>query len=355
MGHVRQLLEQLTQEYPHYERGELIARVRSGNDTHFKSATFELFLHAYLVRLGFTLHAHPQLQNGSNARPDFHVVSPGGEEFYLEAVLASVDDESDPGAQARIGTTLDALSSASHPNFMVAVEAEGAPNTQPSGARLRTAALNWLNSLDPDEIQRLVDKDELFAAPTFSWSHEDWQVLLRPIPLKPERRGTATTLIGVLDCGGGVIDEWTPIRDAIIFKGARYGPLDKPLVVAVNAASFHLEKIDEMQALFGQEEFVFSSGRPTAEPDFRRAPNGAWRGKKGPRATRVSGAWLFNDLSPYTVASRRHTIYFNPWATFPLPDALKKIPHAIVRGEKMHWQDGASLRQVFNLPEEWPA
>lgn len=351
---VRQFLEKLAMGYPAEELAELIARVQSGNDTHFKSSIFELVLHAFLVRLGYKLRPHPELQNGSGARPDFHVTSPEGEDFYLEAVLASTDNDADPSAEARIGTTLDTLSRASHHNFMVAVESEGVPDTQPSGKRLRAAALAWLDSLDPDKVQAQIDQGSLFASPTFIWEYEGWQVLLRAIPLKPERRGKATTLIGILDGGAGFIDAWTPIRNAIKYKGAKYGKLDKPLLVAVNFDSFHLEQIDEMQALYGQEQFVFAVGDPNKEPRLERAPNGAWRGKSGPQATRVSGAWLFNDLTPYTLASRRHTIYYNPWAASPLPEVLKNIPHAVAENGKMQWYSGVTLRDVLELPEGWP-
>lgn len=351
---VRVFIEALASRYPKEELPELVARVRSGNDTHFKSAIFELVLHEFLVRLGYTLQPHPELTNGSTSRPDFHVVGPEGGEFYLEAVLASAANDAGPAAEAMIGTTLDALSRATHANFMVAVEWEGAPYSQPSGNRLRFAVQRWLDSLDPDAVQGQIDQHDLFSAPTFKWEHEEWRVLLRALPLKPERRGKSTTLIGVLDGGAGFIDEWTPIRDAVRFKGSKYGKLDKPLLVAVNFDSFHLDPIDEMQALYGQEQFVFTMDRPEKEPRVERAPNGAWQGKGGPQATRVSGAWLFNDLSPYTLASRRNTIYFNPWAAHPLPESLKKMPCAIADNGTVSWHPGATLRDVLELPEGWP-
>lgn len=354
MERVRQFLEELARDYPVGEIDELCARVRSGNDTNFKSATFELIVHATLLKLGYSLQAHPRLPNGSPARPDFHVAAPGGGEFYLEAVLASENTSADPAAEARIGTTLDALTQASNSNFMVAVESEGTPTSQPSGTRLRSATLTWLDSLDPDAIQALIDAQGFDAAPSLIWSHEDWQVTLRPIPLRSEKRGKSTTLLGVLDGGAGFVDAWTPIRNAVKFKGSKYGELEKPFLVAINFDSFRLDRIDEMQALYGQEQFVFTVGERSKEPRFERAPNGAWYGKKGPRATRVSGVWIFNDLSPYTVASRRHTIYFNPWATLALPDVLRQMPHAVANGNKMQWENGIGLHQVFKLPEGWP-
>ena len=351
---VRQFLETLVKGYPEAERIELVARIQSRNDTHFKSSIFELTLYTFLVRLGYILHPHPELPNGSKARPDFHVISPSGEEFYLEAVLASVDDDSDPAAEARIGLTLDTLAGASHSNFMVAVEYEGAPRTQPSGKKLLAATLRWLESLDPNEVQANINCNGFDSTHSFTWEHEEWHVLLSAIPIAPEKRGKTQTLIGILSGSAGVIDQWTPIREAIKFKGAKYGNLDKPLLVAVNFGSFNLKRIDEMQALYGEEQYVVSINDPKKEPKLRRAPNGAWYGKSGPQATRVSGAWIFNDLTAYTLASRRHTIYYNSWASKPLPDALKSMPHAVVEGEVMRWYAGSSLSDVLGLSVDWP-
>lgn len=352
MERARALLEELIQEYPGDDRQEMIARIRSEDDTHFRSAIFELILHSYLTRIGYKLQPHPELTNGSTARPDFFVVSPSGEEFYLEAVLASANYGRPAAAEARIGTVLDTLNASPHHNFLVSVEYEGSPSTQPSGVRLRDAVHSWLDSLDPEDVLRVIETEDLFSAPTFTWAHEGWEITFRPIPLKPERRGQARALIGLLDDGnGGVVDEWTPIRDAVKFKGSKYGDLGRPLIVAVNVSSFHLDRIDEMQALFGQEQIrVF----PDGSHDMARAPNGAWYGNRGAQAKRVSGAWLFNDVGPYSIASRRHTVYFNPWALYPLPEVIKELPHAVPNENTIVWVEGKSLKEAFNLPEGWP-
>lgn len=226
MSRVRDFIESITGSYSLAESKEIIARIKSGDDAHFKSAIFELVLHEALVRLGCTLTPHPELENGSKSKP--------------------------------------------------------------------------------------------------------------------------------VSTGGGIVDDWTPIRNAVKYKGSKYGELNKPLLVAVNLDSFHLDRIDEMQALFGQEQFVFSVGQSEEGFRFERAPNGAWYGKSGPQYTRVSGLWIFNDLSAYSIGVRRSTIYFNPWAAFSLPEILKYFPYASVEGEKMEWVEGARLSTLFGLKDGWP-
>ncbi len=351
IGRVRDYLYQLCQEYPDEEVVEQVARIQSNDDTNFRSAVFELLLYSALSSLGCALQPHPELPGDTASRPDFLVKTPDGHEFYLEAVLASPNDEANPGAAARIGVAIDALGKCSHPNFMVGLEMNGYPTTQPSGKRLRSEILNWLDSLDADLLlqEQELEKGGIENPPTFFWSHEAWEVLARPIPIKLQRRGKTTSLIGLFDGYAGFIDKWTPIRDAIKFKGGKYGTPDKPLLIAVNFASFNLDRIDEMQALYGQEQLVSSAGKLR----MQRALNGVWRGKNGPQSTRVSGAWLFNDLTAYTAASRNQTVYFNPWAQHPLPEFVKAMPHAVLEGNKVNWEDGLTFREMLGLAEDW--
>lgn len=352
IGRVRAFVEQLYDDYPACEKDEIAARIRCGNDVQLNSAVFELLLYSALVKLGCAAEPHPALP-GVDSRPDFLVTTPEGDEFYLEAVLASRQDDIEPASMARIGTTIDALTSVAHTNFLVGVESEGLPTTQPSGKKLRSAVLSWLDTLDPDQLIQLVDEEGVDSLPIFKWSHESWEVIVRPFPLKPERRGKSKSLIGFLEGPVGIVDEWTPIRNAIKFKGGKYGALEKPFVVAVNFSSFNLDRIDEIQALYGQEELVCVIGDPDAEPRFQRASNGAWRGKNGPQYTRVSGAWIFNDLTAYTVAERHSTVYFNPWAKNPLPEFLKRMPHAMVVDDKMRWFEGLRFGAILGKEEGW--
>jgi hypothetical protein len=354
ISRVREFVESCAAVYPTTEIGEINTRFRSGNEAHFKSATFELLLYGALTRLGFELEPHPKLDNGSNARPDFLVSTPEGAKFYLEAVLASEIKEANQGGEAIKGVVMDALASVSHPNFLVDVLDEGHPTTQPSGKKLASKVLKWLDSLDPDKVQEEIDIIGLDEISPFNWKHEGWSLTFRPIPLKVSRRGKARTLIGAARGGAGYCDAWTPIRDAVKFKGSKYGQFELPLLIAVNVDTFALDRIDEMQALFGQEQYIFAAGQPEREPQMRRAPNGAWHGPTGPQYRRVSGAWIFNDLSPYTVASRRSTVYLNPWASVALPESLLTMPHARADDGEMRWIDGKSLRHIFELNEEWP-
>jgi hypothetical protein len=77
-------------------------------------------------------------------------------------------------------------------------------------------------------------------------------------------------------------------------------------------------------------------------------------GPEGPQGRRVSGAWFFNDLNPYSIASRRCTLYANPAAHLVLPESMLRFPNAKVVDDRMVRQDGVRLASLFGLPEGWP-
>jgi hypothetical protein len=352
---VRRFIDDCLANYSEAERPELIARIRSGDERAFRSATFELFLHEYLIRKGFLLTPHPELPGGVAARPDFLVTCPDGSQLYLEAVSATDRDGRRRTGEALLDTTLQRLNDATHPNFFVKIESDGYPTSQPSGRRLTEEVLTWLNGLDADAAISAMEQQEFDRLPMMEWAHEELVLKITAIPCRVDARGQPRRLIGMQGSGARWVDGWTPIRDAVTEKARRYGTLDLPLIVAVNVNSHRLSQIDEMQALFGQEQLVFQRDNIEAEPRMERIGNGAWVGPTGPRSRRCSGAWLFHDVSPYTIGQRRHTLYANPWALHPVPGSLLlSEPRGVVVNDRLERSDGDSLRTILELPDGWP-
>jgi len=351
---VREFLDEWIGCFPENEANELISRITSRDKRAFDSAIFEIVLFAIIASLGGHLDVHPELENGSEKRPDFLVRMPNGEQFYLEAVLASEFSEAEKAAERRKNVVLEAIEKLDSPNFFVGINAEGNPDTPPSSKALRRDLTGWLANLDPDLVAREVEENGHDKVPTMAWEHDGWLVEFEAIPIKPERRGKGQRVIGMHFGGARWVNEWEPIRDAIRSKGGRYGEFAKPFIVAVNVDAVSLDRIDEMQALFGQEEYVFNRTNPNGHPEMRRAPNGAWFGPKGPQYTRVSGAWIFGGVNPWNIVTRKNTLYFNPWAQLPNPASLQIVNHAMAKNEKIEWVEGEMLSTVLRLSEDWP-
>jgi hypothetical protein len=191
------------------------------------------------------------LPNGSKSRPDFLVECPDGNSVYLEAVSASARDGRNPGGQARIETALQHLDDAEHPDFFLEISSTGYPMTQPSGRGLTMAVMKWLRTLNADAVIGLTERNDFDLLPSMCWAYEEWELTVTAIPCRPDARGRPLhRLIGVRNGGANWVDGWTPIRDAVMDKGRRYGDIKIPLIVAVNVNASHLDVIDEVQALF---------------------------------------------------------------------------------------------------------
>lgn len=189
---------------------------------------------------------------------------------------------------------------------------------------------------------------------TMSWNHDGWDIEFMAIPIEPESRGNEQRVIGIQMNGAKWLNVWEPIRDAVMAKGNRYGKLGKPLLIAVNVDTLSLSAMDEMQALFGQEQIILNRQDLSAEPKRRRLPNGAWSGPDGIRYKRVSGVLIVGALNPWNIVSRRNTLYLHPRAALELPESLKKMNHAIVSKDDIKRVEGSSLAEILELPTSWP-
>ncbi|WP_157971394.1 hypothetical protein [Dyella sp. C9] len=340
---VRALLEVEFDRYIEADKPEIQARLQSRRDREFKSACFELLLYGMLSRLGFHLETHPDPGTGKGSRPDFLVTTPKGESFFLEAVLAADVRDSATGTRAMKDELIDAIDRDPHPNFYLSIVESGVPASQPSAKRLRKHLHHWLNGLDVDAVAEDLAKNGHEHLPSEHWEHDGWELRFRVIP-KQKSRGKLDRLIGTLSGDAGWVDLKTPIREAIRFKGQRYGSLALPLVVAVNVDAFHLNQGDEVDALFGSEALAISQDNVRR---IRRT-DGAWHDGREPRSSRVSAAWLFNDLSFWSIAGRRQTLYVNPWALTPLGNALDCLPVAKIVDGEISRTEGPSPGEIFS-------
>src|SRR5437879_4767924 len=69
-GRVRETLEEWFDHLPDSGRADIRGRIRSGDDYELLGAFWELYLHEYLIRSGFSVELHPTIQ-GTSRKPDF--------------------------------------------------------------------------------------------------------------------------------------------------------------------------------------------------------------------------------------------------------------------------------------------
>jgi hypothetical protein len=331
----RLLLERLISEYPKQYVGDLIYRMKCGNEIEFDSAEFELLLYRALITSGYRLTPHPTLNNGSEKRPDFLVECCDGSSFYMEAVLCSTKTQN-----PLIRDTINALKSVRHPNFMVSVKPLEPPSAQPNRRKLKHDVLSWLNTLNADQ---LLLNNQVHKKPICRWPYEKPIIELVATPIMKEHRGKSRCILGIVRVPYENFNNWQQLRDTLKAKGQKYGSLDRPLIIAINFQGRYLDDRDEFQALYGEEKIACSIDNLDSPLQTIHEPNGLWRGRDRPEYTRVSGVWFFHKFNLDDYLSKEPRLYFNHWAAFELPKNLRDFSHVSISNDKLDLVQGISF------------
>lgn len=353
---VRRLLEDWFAEYPESEKAELAARFRSDDDTQFLSSFFELYVYTLLKNMGHTVQVHPDPETKSTGRPDFLAQKACGQDFFVEAVLATDESKESAAQHKRMNTVYETLDKLDSPNFFLLIRVHGAPATPPPGGKIRSQLSRWLKQLDYEEIIRLYDDSGFDRLPEMTFTHDDWEIVFSPIPKGGDTRGNpGVRPIGVRIDAPRWVNSKTSIREAVLDKGGRYGDVNKPFVIALNAHVFHEDDREVMQALIGTETWSIPE-RPSPHNGVKigRRLDGAWTTPSGPRYTRVSAVLIAFSLDPWSIASRDLRLWHHLRPKLPYSGALCVLPQAVPEEKEMGFSNGLHPRQIFGLQEGWP-
>lgn len=353
MANVRALLQRWFAAYPEKHRSELRSRFRSRRDNQHHAAFFELYLHALLTSLGYELNVHPETPSSKASRPDFEVNSARGS-FYLEARALS-EASRNPGPAALISRAYDALNQLESPNFFLHVVARGAPKSAVPEKKLRAVVANYLESLDPDACDNILEGGgTLFDLPNVDFAHDGLRLTFYPIPKKPSARSKpGVRPLGMYSTGSArTVTHKDDLKRALRKKIAHYGELEKPYAVAVNFVAGHPDDFHAIDALIGQERFVLQGDQLVSA---ERARDGVWFGRSGPTNTRLSAVIVLSDLNPWSVAARVPRVYHNPWAERPITQEFVAFPSYVASGDKLTLRQGDQVAPLFGLPHSWPS
>jgi hypothetical protein len=352
---IREVIEHWIGKYPDCaDRRDLIGRFKSNDDLQHTSAAFELYIHELLLGLSYTVLIHPDTESDKSTKPDF-LVKKNDDSFYLEAVQSFEENQAERSGNSRLKVVYDTINRLRSYDFFLGLNYRGLPNTNLPGRRLRNDLEKWLKSLDYDSIQKKLEIEGYDCLPKFSFEFDGWEVIFTAIPRNPKFRDKPIDgPIGLRTPEARWLSTWEVIRDSILEKGKYYGELVFPLVIAVNANVFHLDKIDVMEALFGKEQFEFNTSNLDRKPKMSRAPNGVWHGPNGIRNKNISAVLIGFDIKPWTFGVRGLCLYLNPWATYPLDGEICKLDKAMSRNGKITWIEGIQPKTILELPACYP-
>jgi hypothetical protein len=351
---VRTVLEEMVGRYPPAAQDGLRHRLRSIDDNTHLSAFFELALHDLVLRVGCTvLEVEPDLQE-TRRSPDFLVETPQGQRFYLEATLATGRSRSEEGGERRLREALQAIESVHSTDFFLDLHISGTPTAPVRGRQIRRRLESWLHGLDYEQVRRIWNGDA-GGIPVFTYEQHGVRFRISAVPRRLSRGSLqGSRAIGSRMLAPLSVQPLEPIRNAILDKATRYGQLDAPYVVAVNAMSDYADADDAIDAVFGTPGTLIRRTADGYEDHPGRERDGVWLGAGGPTKTRVSAVFSTERLNPWSLAQRRARAILNPWAGRPLSSSPFQTDVVDVHERRLRRSPGLSLQELFRLPEGWP-
>jgi hypothetical protein len=344
----RGLLEAWFAHYPPEHQQDLRRRFESS----FAAAFFELAIHEVLRRIGARVSVHPEVP-GADTRPDYLAAFPDGSEVLVEVVVAHDESAEAAAEAARRNQLWDEINKLTSPNFFLRIaDFQLLTNEQPSGRRIRAFLKRELNKFDPDQVIAEAELGGPRALPTLPYRDPKVSIDFTLVPKSPEGRTRQLRPIGIYPMESRWGGSRLAIRNAVDRKATRYGLPHCPFVVALNCTSpWGSEKEDAVDALFGSEAVVLSLDN--LAPTMRRNPDGAWFGPNGAQNTRVS-AVLFGNLVLWGLHTSTFRLFLNPWAANPLAADSWRLPLARPVDGRLHWEEGSSPGEIYQLPDDWP-
>lgn len=350
---VRGLIEDWFSRLDSEAQGDVRGRLRSKDDRQSSAAFFELYIHECLLRMGYTVTCHPEL-DGTSRRPDF-LAEKDGRSLYVEARSVSSSDIMVARA-ARTNAIYKSLDKMNSPNFFLWIDVVEQSDA-PLGVRpLRGKLEKWLDGLDPDEYMP-AEGGRRSDLPGYVHEDAGWKIDFRAFPKSLGARGRkGARPLGIF--GGGEA-EWIQgedgIRSALTDKGSAYGSLDVPFVVAVASNSVSLDDDDVLNALYGTEMVKFRTyADGTQETAMVRKANGFWRRGDHWDHRGVSAVLVVKDLHPAFVGRQTHTIWEHPDPGFPV-DGLPIWRRSVIeKGAVTFVVPERSQAEWFGLGDPWP-
>ena len=344
---IRSILESWFKGFPTRGQADLRARFRSNDQQNHEGAIFELFLHALFVRLGCLLEVHPGVR-GTTTKPDFRVRH-GEEYFYLEATSI--------GRQQSVFTpnnneedAIQKLETLTSPYFNVLFNSEGELSKTLGKNTVCRPFKKLLNDHQPEEVRRQIEQGGRLAAPSETIKHGSWRLQGWLAPISHQQGGISDEdrRIKTYHAIAKRTDAVHPIRKVLEEKSKKYGSLDGPIVVAVNAQDpFYNGKLNDLDMLFGDEQLIYDKENPDRSPQIERKKNGLWsRSRRHP----IDVVARFQRIDVFNLLHASACLYFNPDKTSTvMSDVLLRLPHAKVGNGEIRWVEGENITRILGI------
>ena len=345
---IRAKLEEWYYLVPDSEKKELKSRIKQKFDDVF----YELFLYNLFVNLGFQITIHPTVPN-SNNKPDF-LIKKGELEIYVEAKISKGKSNKEEAQERMKNHFYDAINVISSENFLLRLEEiQFISGRQPKTKKIIFEIEKRLLQLNPDEIEENIRTNGIQDYKIY-YKDEDIYLIINPLPVSKSKRGkTNRRAVGVYPTetfyGGG--EEL--LRESVNFKAKRYGELDKPFIICVNALSNKVTSRDDVDsAIWGTLSFIVNENKTDLTSKPAHKPDGVFFNKNRPRLKQVT-AVLINRVFPHNIPNSNYWLYKNPFSKYQIDFDNLGLRWNYVKDNYVESVEGDNLNEIFKINRNW--
>lgn len=337
---LRCMLQRWVDRFPSEHQPHILGQLRHkghgsrANDRQFNAGFFELFLHEFLNGTGGRVEAQPSHESRT---PDFRVtqVLEDRPDFSYMVEATDLDLETSTSLERNQNelSVFDKLNEISSPDFRLSLETEGTLLSTPPLRKLKQHFEDLIRETAYDDqlgiyIRCGQDPMQLPSVPPFS--HGNWKITGRLIPVLPEGRPNSETLILLYPPRVGHFDDIGKTKARLEEKIGQH-PNAQDLIIALRC-NLTNDRLDEaLLGRLGSNPDVRREGSNAVVfhgPFVNRRKDGFWANNSGPRNQNVIGVVAFYDLYPWFVGNATAIFYSNPYVNATMPEWTNLITHA---------------------------
>lgn len=281
---------------------EFIKMLNSKNDKQHYSAIFELLIGTALIKSGFLLEKHPQVD--SLKKPDFKAIHPEIHELFLECTLSGNSFEN-LDEKNKKETIEDIIEGIEYYPFFINVNFKSLSDISISKKRL----LHFFQ-----EIKNTIDTIPMEILPTIKYPYQDngWDLEFSFIK-KPN--GNVKRSLGMLIGAAKTINTEKPILGALKDKRpSKYAISTSPYIICLSTNDLFTSEHSFSEALFGQYGIDINISDNSNNSLF--IANGK------PSNTSISAVLIARNFDLFTLSNSNISIWHNPFAANPIKKGI---------------------------------
>ena len=345
---VRRKLNEWYNDYPDIEKKELKSRFKK----EFNSAFYELFIFHFFKKLGFSIAIHPKISNSSK-RPDF-LLKKDDIEIYVEAKIDKGKSKEKEALERKIDELYDNLSKIKLKGFVLQIDTIHFKNkNQPNSKRINRYLEEKINVLDSTYLRAAFEAQGYSAIHSIEYEDDDILIKVEPIPIAISAQDADYPAIGAYPSkfllGGGE----DTIRSSINKKAKRYGKLNKPFLLCLNALNEKTSgESDVENAIWGSEALSFSDDPSHRDHRWVRKWDGIFINEKGPRLKNLSGV-LITKVYPFNIPNANYWLFEHPFTENKLDFKALGVKYSYLKDSRIAKATGQDLDEIFSIPKDW--